>query len=41
MNADELKAAGFDDRGRITEHLAVRDDVSKLQQLGHMPAPGG
>jgi steroid delta-isomerase-like uncharacterized protein len=31
----------FDDQGRITEHLAVRDDVAMLQQLGHLPAPGG
>jgi steroid delta-isomerase-like uncharacterized protein len=30
----------FDDRGKITEHLAVRDDVSMLQQLGHIPGPG-
>jgi len=25
---------------RLTEHLAVRDDVAMMQQLGHMPAPG-
>ena len=31
----------FDDQGRINEHLAVRDDVAMLQQLGHLPAPGG
>ncbi len=31
----------FDDQGRMTEHLAVRDDVSMLQQLGHLPAPSG
>ena len=31
----------FDDQGRLTEHLAVRDDVSMLQQLGHLPAPNG
>jgi predicted ester cyclase len=29
-----------DERGKLTEHLAVRDDVSMLQQLGHMPDPG-
>lgn len=31
----------FDDQRRLTEHLAVRDDVSMRQQLGHMPAPAG
>jgi steroid delta-isomerase-like uncharacterized protein len=30
----------FDDRRKLTEHLAVRDDVSMLQQLGHFPGPG-
>jgi len=30
----------FDDRGMVKEHLAVRDDVSMLQQLGHIPGPG-
>ncbi len=30
----------FDDRRKLTEHLAVRDDVSMLQQLGHLPGPG-
>ena len=29
-----------DDQGKLTEHLAVRDDVAMLQQLGHIPGPG-
>ena len=31
----------FDDQRRLTEHLAVRDDVSMLRQLGHLPPPTG
>ena len=27
----------FNDAGLVTDHTAVRDDVSMLQQLGHMP----
>jgi len=30
----------FDDQRKLKEHLAVRDDVSMLQQLGHLPGPG-
>jgi steroid delta-isomerase-like uncharacterized protein len=28
-----------DEDGLLTEHLAVRDDVAMLQQLGHLPEP--
>jgi hypothetical protein len=31
----------FDDAGMITEHLAVRDDVSQLKQLGLLPESMG
>ena len=27
----------FNGQRKLTEHLAVRDDVSMLQQLGHIP----
>jgi len=29
----------LDDQGKMTEHLAVRDDVAMLQQLGVLPEP--
>jgi len=28
----------IDEAGKLTEHLAVRDDVAMLQQLGHLPS---
>ena len=41
FRARQIHTLRFDDQQRVIEHLAVRDDVSMLQQLGHMPAPGG
>jgi steroid delta-isomerase-like uncharacterized protein len=41
FRARQVHTFRFDDQGRLTEHLAVRDDVSMLQQLGHMAALGG
>ena len=39
FRARQVHTLRFDDHGRIAEHLAVRDDVSMLRQLGHLPAP--
>ena len=35
----QIHTFSFDEAGLLTEHLAVRDDVAMLQQLGHMPGP--
>ena len=34
----QIHTYGFDDQDRIANHVAVRDDVAMLQQLGHLPA---
>ena len=33
----QIHTYGFDEQGRIVNHIAVRDDVAMLQQLGHLP----
>jgi steroid delta-isomerase-like uncharacterized protein len=39
FEAQQVHILSFDDKGRMTEHLAVRDDVAMLQQLGVLPEP--
>jgi hypothetical protein len=33
----QIHTYGFDEQGRIANHVAVRDDIAMLQQLGHLP----
>jgi nogalonic acid methyl ester cyclase / aklanonic acid methyl ester cyclase len=33
----QIHTYGFDEQGRIVNHIAVRDDVAMLQQLAHLP----
>jgi predicted ester cyclase len=37
FRARQVRILTFDDAGLITEHLAVRDDISKLKPLGVLP----
>jgi steroid delta-isomerase-like uncharacterized protein len=39
FEARHIHVISFDDERRMCEHLAVRDDMTMLQQLGLMPAP--
>ena len=39
FRARQIHTFRFDEAGLLIEHLAVRDDVAMLQQLGHMPGP--
>lgn len=36
--ARQIHVLTFNDTGKITEHMAVRDDVTVLRQLGAVPA---
>ena len=40
FEARQMHRLRFDDQGRLTEHLAVRDDVAMLAQLGVKFTPG-
>lgn len=35
----QIHTMRYNDRGQVIDHIATRDDVSMLQQLGHMPSP--
>jgi predicted ester cyclase len=35
----QIHTYGFDEQDRIANHVAVRDDVAMLRQLGHLPDP--
>ena len=39
--ARQIHVLTFNDTGLITEHLAVRDDVTVLRQLGALPSTAG
>jgi predicted ester cyclase len=38
FRARQIHTYGFDEQGRILDHLAVRDDIAMLGQLGHLPS---
>lgn len=40
FRARQIHTFRFNEDGLLTDHTAVRDDMSMLQQLGHMPTPG-
>jgi steroid delta-isomerase-like uncharacterized protein len=39
FEARQVHILTLDEQGKMTEHLAVRDDVAMLQQLGVLPDP--